>query len=473
MNGLMMQQPLLISSLLMHAERHHGEQELVSRQLDGSRHRQTYRTLASRSRRLARALDGLGLAPQSCVGVMAWNGHRHLELSFAVSGSGRVLHSLNPRLPADALREVLAQVEHQALCFEPGFLPLVEALAPSLAHVRHFILMGERGDMPERCALPGPLCLEDLLDAVEDDGYHWPLLDENRAAALCHSSGTGGPPRGVLYSHRSSVLHTMASVWPDAYDISARDVVLPMVPMFHVNAWGLPYAACLAGARLVLPGPALDGATLHALIEAEQVTLSAGAPTVWQGLLAHMDSHALHFSSMRRTVIGGTACPPTLLRRLQEGLDIQVIHAWGMTETSPLGTVCQLKPAHALLDAQAREIVQARQGRALYGIDIKIVDTDGQELPWDGRSCGELLVRGHWVSSAYLQAPEPAPLHVDAQGRAWFATGDMASIDAEGFMQIADRAKDTIRSGSEWINSVKAEKARLRGTDPPGARRLT
>ncbi|MBV8379375.1 MAG: long-chain-fatty-acid--CoA ligase [Paucibacter sp.] len=456
MNGLMMRQRLLISSLLVHAERHHGEQLVVSRRVEGDLHRQSYRALAARARRLANALDALALPSQSTVGTLAWNGYRHMELYYAVSGSGRVLHTINPRLHEDQLAYVVDHAHDQVLCFDLSFLPLVEKLAPRLGGVRHFVLMCDRDRMPAASTLPALHCYEDLVDA-HDDAYDWPELDEESASSLCYTSGTTGHPKGVLYSHRSTVLHTMASAWPDALNLSARDVVLPVVPMFHVNAWGLPYAACMVGAKLVLPGPALDGASLHALFESEGVTLSAGVPTVWQGLLAHVDSQQLRFSTMRRTIIGGAACPPTMMRRFQETYGVQVVHAWGMTELSPIGTVCQLKPTHDRLDLEARETVQAKQGRSVFGIDMKIVDAAGRDLPWDGRSAGELMVRGHWVMGDYLRSESPNPLCQDAQGRRWFPTGDMATIDADGFMQITDRAKDVIKSGGEWISSIDIE----------------
>jgi len=451
MHGQMMQQPLLISSLLTHAERHHGNQQIVSRRVEGDIHRQTYRQLAARARRLANALAALDVAPGARVATLAWNGHRHMELYFAVSGSGAVLHTLNPRLHADQLAWIAGHAEDEVLCFDVGFLALVEAVAPRLTTVRTFVALTDRAHMPETTTIEGLLCYEDLLDA-QHDGYRWPEFDENTASSLCYTSGTTGHPKGVLYSRRSTVLHTGAVALPDAMNLSARDTILPVVPMFHVNAWGLPYAACMVGARLVLPGPALDGASLHALIEAEGVTLSAGVPTVWQGLLAHVEAHGLGFSTMRRTVIGGAACPPAMMLAFQQRHDVQVLHAWGMTELSPLGTVCAPKTRHAALGVEQRLAVQARQGRAVFGIDMRIVGEDGAELPWDGQARGELMVRGPWVVSRYLHGETASPL-VDG----WFPTGDVATIDADGFMQITDRSKDVIKSGGEWIGSIDLE----------------
>ncbi|PKO28885.1 MAG: long-chain fatty acid--CoA ligase [Betaproteobacteria bacterium HGW-Betaproteobacteria-9] len=451
MHGQMMQQPLLIASLLRHAERHHGAQEVVSRRVEGDIHRCTYAELAARSRRLAQALAALGVGFGDRVGTIAWNGYRHLELYYAVSGSGAVLHTLNPRLHADQLVWIADHAEDQVLCFDLSFLPLVEAVASRLATVKHFVLMTDRGHMPAASKIPGLLCYEDLIDSQADDHFDWPEFDEQTASSLCYTSGTTGHPKGVLYSHRSTVLHTMASALPDALNISARDVVLPVVPMFHVNAWGLPYSACLVGAKLVFPGPGLDGKSLHELFESEGVTVSAGVPTVWQGLLVHVTSNGLKFSTMRRTIIGGSACPPAMMSAFEDTFGVQVIHAWGMTELSPIGTVGILKGPQLNLPIEQRRTIQAKQGRSVFGIDMKIVGEDGQELPWDGQASGELLVRGHWVVDRYIRG-EQSPL-IDG----WFPTGDVATIDADGFMNITDRAKDVIKSGGEWIGSIDIE----------------
>ncbi|HEY1091469.1 MAG TPA: 3-(methylthio)propionyl-CoA ligase [Burkholderiaceae bacterium] len=454
MNGLMMQRSLLVSSLLQHAERHHGAQQVVSRRVEGDIHRCNYRELAARSRRVANALDALGVPNDATVGTLAWNGYRHLELYYGVSGSGRVLHTLNPRLHPDQMSWIADHAEDEVLFFDLSFLPLVEAIAPRVKTIRHYVALCARKHLPAQTAgskIPGLLCYEDLLDAASAD-YDWPEFDENRASSLCYTSGTTGNPKGVLYSHRSTVLHSMAVALPDGLNCSAREVILPVVPMFHVNAWGLPYAACLVGAKLVFPGPGLDGKSLHELFESEGVTVSAGVPTVWQGLLAHLEANNLKFKTMRRTIIGGSACPPAMLRAFQERYAVQVLHAWGMTELSPLGTTCVLKPAHDELPLDSRYAIQAKQGRAVYGVDMKIVDAAGAELPWDGKVSGELLVRGPWVVAQYLKAEGGDPLQ-----DGWFPTGDVATIDAEGFMQITDRAKDVIKSGGEWIGSIDLE----------------
>jgi acyl-CoA synthetase (AMP-forming)/AMP-acid ligase II len=456
MNGLMMQQPLLISSLLVHAERHHGEQEVVSRRVEGDIHRTTYRELAARSRRGANALARLGIKSGDRVATLAWNGYRHLELYYAVSGSGAVLHTLNPRLHPDQVVYIADHAEDAALFFDLTFLPLVEAVASRLKTVKHFVAMTDRAHMPATSKVPGLLCYEELLEA-ESDRFAWPSFDENQASSLCYTSGTTGNPKGALYSHRSTVLHTFAIALPDSLGCSARETILPVVPMFHVNAWGLPYAACMTGSKLVFPGPGLDGKSLYELFESEKVTISAGVPTVWQGLLGYVEANGLKFSTMRRTVIGGSACPPAMMKTFQERYDVQVIHAWGMTEMSPVGTVAILKGSQLGESAEKRFAVQTKQGRAVYGVDMKIVDGSGRELPWDGVTSGELMVRGPWILASYFKNEGGNPLVTDGEGDGWFPTGDVASIDASGFMQITDRSKDVIKSGGEWIGSIDLE----------------
>lgn len=456
MNGLMMQQSLLISSLLRHAERHHSQQLVVSRRVEGDIHRYTYREMAARARQVANAMAALEVKSGSRVGTIAWNGYRHLELYYGVSGSGAVLHTLNPRLHPDQLVWIVDNAQDEVLCFDLTFLPLVEAVASRLNTVKHFVLMTDRAHMPEKTSIPNLLCYEELL-AEQSSDFLWPEFDERAASSLCYTSGTTGNPKGVLYSHRSTLLHTYASSLPDALNLSARDTILPVVPMFHVNAWGLPYSACMVGAKLVLPGPGLDGKSLYELFESESVTLSAGVPTVWQGLLTHVQSQDLRFSTMNRTIIGGSTCPPTMMDTFQDEYGVQVIHAWGMTELSPVGTVSVLKGEQLKWPKDAQRAVQSKQGRSLFGIDMKIVDIRGNELPWDGKTSGDLLVRGSWVVSTYLNAEQESPLVQDVSGRDWFPTGDVATIDAQGFMNITDRSKDVIKSGGEWIGSIDLE----------------
>jgi 3-(methylthio)propionyl---CoA ligase len=456
MNGLMMQQPLLIASLLVHAERHHSDQEVVSRRTEGDVHRCTYRELAARSRRMANALASLGVKSGERVATLAWNGYRHMELYYAVSGSGAVLHTLNPRLHPDHVVYIADHAEDQVLFFDMTFLPLVEAICGRVKMIKHFVAMTDRAHMPVASKIPNLRCFEDLIDA-HTDHFEWPSFDENQASSLCYTSGTTGNPKGVLYSHRSTLLHTFAIAMPDALNVSARDTVLPVVPMFHVNAWGLPYAACMVGAKLVFPGPGLDGKSLYDFFESERVTLSAGVPTVWQGLLGYVEANGLRFSTMRRTVIGGSACPPAMMKAFEEVYGVNVLHAWGMTEMSPVGTAAVVKGKHLALSQEARLAVQSTQGRAVYGVDMKIIDEKGAALPWDGQQSGELLVRGPWIIANYFKGEGGDPLVKDGDGQGWFPTGDVATIDADGYMHITDRSKDVIKSGGEWIGSIDLE----------------
>ena len=464
MNGQMMQLPLLISSLIRHAERHHGEREVVSRRVEGDIHRTTYKELGMRSRRMAKALAALGVQMSDRVATLAWNGYRHMELYYAVSGSGAVLHTLNPRLHPDQIVYIADHAEDQVLFFDLSFLPLIEAVAARCKTVKHWVAMTDRAHMPVSSKVPGLLCFEELIEA-QDDHYQWPSFDENTASSLCYTSGTTGNTKGVLYSHRSTLLHTFAIALPDSLSCSASDCILPVVPMFHVNAWGLPYAACMVGAKLVFPGPGLDAKTLHDLFESEQVTVSAGVPTVWQALLAYVDAKQLKFSSMRRTVIGGSACPPAMLRKFGDEYDVHVIHAWGMTEMSPVGTVGSFKPQHLAQSKEERYAVMSKQGRVVYGVDLITVDENGHELPWAASSggqgegdakSGDVLVRGPWIVSQYFRGEGGDPLQV-LNGESWFPTGDVARIDADGYMQITDRSKDVIKSGGEWIGSIDLE----------------
>lgn len=458
MNGLMMSGELLISSLIVHAERHHGDTEIVSRRVEGDLFRYTYRDCHRRARQMAQALTALGVQKGERVATLAWNGYRHMELYYAISGMGAVLHTINPRLHPEQIRYIADHADDKYIFFELTFLPIVKHLAAHCKTVKAFILMTDRAHMPEASEIPNLLCYEELIDTASAD-YVWPTFDENSACALCYTSGTTGNPKGVLYSHRSTLLHTYAAALPDAMNVSARDAILPVVPMFHVNAWGLPYVGCMVGAKLVFSGPAMDGKSLYELIEDEHVTISSGVPTIWQGLLAYVEQHELAFSSMRRTVIGGACCSLAMLTKFQETYDVAVLHAWGMTELSPLGTVCSLKAQHLDLSREQTNAVQSRQGRAVFGLDMKVVDQSGAELPWDGISSGNLLVRGQWVARRYFGSDDEADadLQIDQDGHAWFPTGDVANIDANGYMHITDRSKDVIKSGGEWISSIDLE----------------
>ncbi|WP_273468027.1 3-(methylthio)propionyl-CoA ligase [Sphaerotilus sulfidivorans] len=450
----MMTMPLTISSLLVHAARHSGDTEIVSKRVEGDLHRYTYRDAELRSRKLAQAIERLGCAPGERIGTLAWNGYRHFELYYGSSGSRRVLHTINPRLFPEQIAWIINDAQDRVLCFDLNFLPLIEKLAPHLPGVRHFVLMTDQAHMPASTTIPDLLCYEELVEAENGD-WAWPEFDENEAACICYTSGTTGHPKGAVYSHRSTVLHALASALPDAMASSSADTILPVVPMFHVNAWGLPYSAPLVGARLVFPGPHLDGKSLHALFESERVTFSAGVPTIWLGVINHMKQNGLRLSTLKRTVIGGSACPPAMMRTLEDDFGVEVIHAWGMTELSPLGTLSRLKAKHRDLPPEQQHRLLEKQGRVVYGIDMEIIGASGEPQPWDGRSTGDLVVRGHWVVSGYLNRDDSPLQQID--GKAWFPTGDVASIDADGFMLITDRSKDVIKSGGEWISSIELE----------------
>ena len=454
MQGLMQNQQLLISSLIEFAARHHRDAEIVSRRVEGDIHRYTYEDLAGRAKQLANALDELKLAHGDRVASIAWNGYRHMEMYFGVSGSGRVLHTINPRLHPEQVAWIVNHAEDQVLCFDMTFLPLVQAVHAKCPTVRQWVALCDADKLPADSGIPGLISYEGWI-ASQSKHYRWPQLDENTASSMCYTSGTTGNPKAALYSHRSTVLHAYAAALPDVMCMSARDAVLPVVPMFHVNAWGIPYSAALTGAKVVFPGPALDGKSIYELIEGEGVTYAAGVPTVWQMLLGYMQPNGLKFSTLRRTVIGGAACPPAMITAFEDGLGVKVLHAWGMTEMSPLGTLCTLKNKHLKLPKEEQFKINQKQGRAIYGVEMKIVDSEGKEQPWDGKTYGDLLVRGPWILDAYYKGS--SPLIKDEQGLGWFPTGDVATIDADGFMQITDRTKDVIKSGGEWISSIDIE----------------
>ncbi|MFC0134157.1 long-chain fatty acid--CoA ligase [Massilia eurypsychrophila] len=449
--GQMMSQPLLVSSIIEFAARHYGHVEIVSRRIEGDLHRYTYRDCHQRARRMAHALKGLGVQMGDRVATLAWNGYRHMEVYYAVSGSGAVLHTVNPRLHPEQIAYIANHAEDQYLFFDLTFLPLIEAVAAHCKTVKAFVLMADRDRMPQETGIANLLCYEDLIASNSDD-YEWPVFDENSAASLCYTSGTTGNPKGALYSHRSTVLHSYGSAMPNALNVSAADTVLPVVPMFHVNAWGLPYSVLLSGAKMVFPGAALDGKSLYELFETEGVTFSAGVPTVWLGLINHVLQNNLAFSTFKRTVIGGSACPPAMMDTLIDKLGVQVIHAWGMTEMSPLGTAGGLQAKHLALPKDEQRKILQKQGHAIYGVDMKIVNDDGVELPWDGSTYGHLLVKGPWIISSYFKNEGG-----DVLQDGWFPTGDVATIDADGYMQITDRSKDVIKSGGEWIGTIDLE----------------
>ena len=451
MLGLMQSHPLLISNLIEFAARHHGDGEIVSRRTEGDLHRYTWKDVAARSRQVANALDASGLAAGDRVGTLAWNGYRHLELYFGVSGSERVLHTINPRLLPEQIAWIVSHAEDRIVCFDTTFLPIIKGVHAHCPNVQQWIMLCDADKLPGDTGISNLVSYEAWM-GQQPSTYAWPVFDENTASSMCYTSGTTGNPKAALYSHRSTVLHAYAAALPDVMNLSARDAVLPVVPMFHVNAWGIPYSAALTGAKLVFPGGALDGKSVYELIEGEGVTMAAGVPTVWQMLLTHMQANQLKFSTLTRTVIGGSACPPAMIHAFQDNYNVEVLHAWGMTEMSPLGTLCTLKEKHRKLAPEEQMKLRLKQGRAICGVDMKIVGDDGQELAWDGATAGDLYVRGPWVVASYFKGEGGDPLK-----GGWFPTGDVATIDADGFMQITDRSKDVIKSGGEWISSIDIE----------------
>ena len=452
MQGLMQHHPLTISSVIEFAATYHGDTEVVSRRVEGDIHRSNYATINRRAKQIANALDAMAIARSARVATLAWNGYRHFELYYGVSGSGRVLHTLNPRLHPEQLAWIVNHAEDEVFCFDMTFLPLVKAVAAKLPTVKHFIALCDADKLPADSGIAGLQSYETWI-GNHSDRYTWPVLDENLASSLCYTSGTTGNPKGVLYSHRSTMLHAMAGAATDVIGICSRDTVLPVVPMFHVNAWGLPYLMPMVGAKVVFPGGALDGKSIYELFEGEQVTFSAGVPTVWQMLLGHMEANNLTLSSMKRTVIGGSACPPAMLDAFRDKYGVVVNHAWGMTEMSPIGTYGTLKGKHIEADWPTQRSILLKQGRAVFGVDMKIVDPNGAELARDGKASGDLLVRGSWIVQEYFKGEGGNILDRDG----YFATGDVATIDPDGFMQITDRSKDVIKSGGEWISSIDVE----------------
>ncbi len=451
MLGLMQQQHLSVSSLIDFAEKHHGDVEIISRRIEGDIHRSTWARIASRSRQVANALDQWKIGKGARVATLAWNGYRHLELYFGVSSSGRVIHTLNPRLHPDQIVWIANHAEDEVMCFDMTFLPIAQQIHARCSTVKHWVAMCDADKLPADSGIPGLISYETWMSQQSTE-YAWPALDENSASCMCYTSGTTGNPKAALYSHRSTVLHAYACALPDVMCLSARDSILPVVPMFHVSAWGLPYSAAMVGAKLVFPGAALDGKSIYELLETEKVTLAAGVPTVWQMLLGHLGANNLRFHHLKRTVIGGSACPPAMIHAFNDQYGVEVLHAWGMTELSPLGTLCTLKNKHLDLPEDEKMKIRLKQGRAIFGIDFKIVDDSGKEQVHDGKAYGDLLVKGPWVIQAYFKQEGASPL-VDG----WFPTGDVATVDADGYMQITDRSKDVIKSGGEWISSIDVE----------------
>jgi len=459
LEGSMQDCPLLISSLIEHANTFHPRAEIVSRTVEGPIERRTYGDIYRRSKQAAKALIALGVEPGDRIATLAWNGYRHMELYFGVSGMGAVLHTINPRLFTDQIQYIVNHAEDKLLFFDLTFVPLLEKLSPALKTVKAFVAMTSRSRMPADARIRDLLCYEDVVDARDDD-YAWPTFDERTASSLCYTSGTTGHPKGVLFSHRSTVLHSYGVCAADGLGLSSSETALLVVPMFHVNAWGTPYAGAMSGAKLVLPGPGLDGKSVYELMRDESVTLALGVPTVWLNLFNHVDATNVDPKKdlcLKRVVIGGSAAPRAMSERFEKQFGTFVVHAWGMTEMSPLGTVCNLLPKHRGASQAVRLDVQGKQGRPIYGVELRITDDEGNALPHDGKTYGHLLVRGPWVTKGYFRGEGGSVL--DADG--FFDTGDVATIDPDGYMQITDRAKDVIKSGGEWISSIDIENAAI------------
>ena len=448
MRGLMQDWPLLCHKIIDHAALHHGDREVVSRSVEGPIHRTNYREIQARARRVAKRLDQDRFRLGDRAATLAWNTWRHLEVWYGLLGLGGVYHTINPRLFPEQIAWIVNHAEDRMLFVDLTFLPLVEKLRDQMKSIEKVVVLTDAAHMPETSLVCEPY--EEWL--ATDDDFAWREFDENTAAGMCYTSGTTGHPKGVVYSHRSNVLHSFISNIPDMIGMRAADRIMPVVPMFHANCWGIMFTAPMAGAALVMPGAKLDGSSLHELLNAERVTCTAAVPTIWLGLLQHLDSTGSELPYLKRVVIGGSACPPALIEGFEDRYGVEVLHAWGMTEMSPLGTVCSFKPEVAELDKEVRHALQEKQGQAPFGVEMTVTDDAGEAQPWDGKTFGRLKVRGPAVSRAYFRDEFEV---IDADG--WFDTGDVAHIDKNGYMQITDRSKDVIKSGGEWISSIELE----------------
>ena len=457
MKGLMMDTPLLISSIAQHAEKFHGDREIVSVTADNPRHRYTFGDAMARAKQLANALAGLGVKQGDRVASLAWNDYRHLEIYYGVSGSGYVCHTINPRLFPEQIVYIINHAEDRFICVDAMFVPLLEAVVDKISNVEGFIIMTDEAHMPET-SLPNAICYETLL-AAESPEFDWPDLDERTASALCYTSGTTGNPKGVLYDHRSTILHAYATLAIDVAGASSRDVVLPVVPFFHVNAWGIPYSALMAGAKLVLPGPKMgDGEALYELMDSEDVTMALGVPTVWLALLQYTEKAGKRLDKLERSLVGGAAVPRAMIEAFRDKHGVELRQGWGMTETSPIGTVNTIKAGLEGLSKDEQLDLATKAGRGIFGVELRIVNDEGDELPWDGEAFGALQVRGPWICSDYFKLEGSGGTHTED---GWFETGDVATIDPQGYVAITDRTKDVIKSGGEWISSIELENAAM------------
>ena len=450
MLGLMQDWPLLCHRIIDHAALNHGGRPIVTRSVEGDMHSTTYAEVRARALRVAQRLDRDGIRLGDRVATLAWNTWRHLEAWYGIMGIGAIYHTINPRLFPDQIVWIANHAQDRLMLLDLTFVPMLEQLASRLPSIERYVVLTDTRHMPAT-SLRDAVPYEEWIGEVDGD-FAWRSFDENTAAGMCYTSGTTGNPKGVLYSHRSNVLHALTANNSDMVGLSSRDVVLPVVPMFHANTWSLNFTAPIAGASMVLPGPRLDGASIYELLDRYRVTCSAGVPTVWLMLLQHLASTGNKLPYLKRIVIGGSACPRAMAKSFQENYGVEVMHAWGMTEMSPLGTVCTLKPEYAGLIGEARLDIQQSQGHAPFMVEMKITDDAGKQLPWDGRTFGRLKVRGPAVARAYYREDDDI---LDGEG--YFDTGDVATIDRYGYMHITDRAKDVIKSGGEWISSIDIE----------------
>jgi fatty-acyl-CoA synthase len=451
MMGTMQDWPLLVSKLIDHAALNHGRREIVTLRCEGGVHRSNWSQVHGRAKRVAAALRGLGMRPGDRIATLAWNTHRHVESWYGISGMGGVAHTINPRLFEEQIAYIANHAEDRLLFFDLTFVKLVERLAPKLETIERFVLLTDAAHLPSDTSLD-LLSYEEMIAAAPAE-EPWTEVPETAPAGLCYTSGTTGNPKGVQYSHRSNVLHAFGAAMGDTLDIRSGSSVLPVAPMYHANAWAVPYTTAAVGAKLVLNGPNFDAPTLARLIRDEGVTLTLAVPTIWLGMLQHLEATGEHLGPLKRVVIGGSAAPRFMIEAFEERHGIDVMHAWGMTEMSPLGTLGSLSASALDLPRERQLDLKCKQGRAIFGVEMRLVDDDGNELPRDGKAFGRLLVRGPWIVASYFKGDGGAIL--DADG--WFDTGDVATIDPEGYMQIVDRSKDVIKSGGEWISSIDLE----------------
>jgi acyl-CoA synthetase (AMP-forming)/AMP-acid ligase II len=451
MQGLMQDWPLLIHKVIDHAAQQHGDREVVTRSIEGPIHRTNYREIRARALKVAQRLAKDGIGAGDRVATLAWNTWRHLETWYGITGVGAIYHTVNPRLFEDQIVYIVNHAEDRAMFLDLTFVPLIEKLQDQLKTVERFIVLTDQAHMPQT-KLRNAVAYESWIAEVDGD-FRWASFEENTAAGMCYTSGTTGNPKGVLYSHRSNVLHSLVCVGPDAFDLGAQSVVLPIVPLFHANGWSLAFSAPMAGAKLVMPGAKLDGLSVYELLEGEKVTTSAAVPTVWLMLLQHLEAKNLKLPYLQRVLIGGSACPRAMIEKFEEIYEVTVVHAWGMTEMNPVGTICSIKPDYGVQKREALFDLKSKQGSAAFTVEMKIIDDTGKELPWDGKTFGRLVVRGAGVAKSYFKGEGGNILDKDG----FFDTGDVATIDPYGTMQITDRAKDVIKSGGEWISSIDIE----------------